>query len=169
MNENTKELLANYYLGFCARRKSHFRDNWVTTFIKRIWNRDSSAKSLLKAEIDFESMESIRFSRFVDEENVNAVDINDYLNSLKLLKDEMTNRNTFIIVNVAIVGILVKMVVDYFMQAKYEALNTYFMLFISFFLIALLIERDGLNKRSSASSQLVTVIEKWLTENVQNQ
>lgn len=172
MNESNKELLANYYLGFCDRRRKHFRDRWIPVSFKRILNSDTSASELLKAEIDFESIEIDRLNRFIQEEMIARVDINDYLSSLKLFKDELVNRNMFIVVNIALTTLLTKLVVDMLLPENFKNYSDVVFGVISFFVIVLLFERDGLSKRSNAASQLSVIIDKWLSENpedVQNQ
>jgi hypothetical protein len=160
MNENIKELLAGYYLEFCKRRKSHFRDKWIPVSFKRILNFDSSASKLIRAEIDFEAVETVRFNRFIQEEGINSVDVNDYLRSLKLFRDELVNRNMFIIVNMAITGVLAKIVGDMLLTDSLQILSDGFFIIIYAIAIILLVERDGLSKRSNAASQLSVIIDK---------
>lgn len=171
MNEYTKELLTGYYLEFCKRRKSHFRDKWIPVSFKRILNFDTSASKLLKAEIDFETAEMDRLNRFIQEESIASGDINDYLSSLKLFKDELVNRSMFIVVNMAITALLAKIVGDSLLTGSLQVLSDGFVVVISLLAIVLLVERDGLGKRSNAASQLSIIVDKWLSEkpeNVQN-
>jgi hypothetical protein len=133
----------------------------------RIINRDATVQQLLNVEVGFEAEAYDGFSLLVNNKAISREDVVDYSSSLKVFKDEITNRNTFIIINVAILTILVKLIDIHILDGQVEAFFNVFYFIISIFVIGLLLERDGLSKRGAAATQLITIIDKWLIKNPQ--
>jgi hypothetical protein len=165
MDVNVKDLLSDYFLTFCQKRKVFFKANWVSTIFGRIIDRDATAKKLLCVEIDFDTKAYGEFHSLVHEKSITREDVVDYSSSLKVLKDEITNRNTFIIISIAILTILVKVFETYALGYEGKMLADAFYGGASLVVIFYLLERGGLNKRGTAAAQLITIIDKWLTKN----
>lgn len=165
MDMDVRDLFSEYFLNFCKERKIFFKKYWVSTFFGRIINRDSTVQQLLNVEIYFETEAYSGFSLLVQDRVISRENVVDYSSSLKVFKDEITNRNTFIIINVAILTILVKLIDTHVLDGQVEIFVNAFYFIISIFVIGLLLERDGLSKRGAAATQLITIIDKWLTKN----
>ncbi len=166
MKKKAKDLFLEYFIQFCNERGIQYRRYWIKGFIGRIFNRDSSARATLGGEIDQLPTMVDEFTRFVKENKVKRKEVVEFLDVLKVHKEEYLGRLGFLLVFGAMLAIGGKVVAlsiepgmtevqkDNFGFAYYGVLGI--------FLIGALIERDGIVKRSSASAQLVIVIERWL-------
>ena len=163
MKEDSKQLLMGFYLKFCQDRRAQYWRYWTKNIFKRVFNHDKATVITLGGEMDFFPSKFNDFDRFVKNNNVPRKDIDNFLDSLKLHKEEYVNRTSFLVIFGAMLAIGTKLVLLFLDVSEKNKLlfdqGFYSTIFV--ILIVALIERDGIVKRTTASMQLITVIENW--------
>ena len=167
MKKDILDLFVDFHLKFYADRKYQYKRYWVHTFIPRILNRDSAVKDTLVGEADFIPGKVCEFERFVSENEISEDQVLEYKDAMLSQKEEYGSRAGFIIVFSAFIAIFLKLFSLAFTLVanleKYSELVFYGAM--SIFLILMLLERDGIGRRVSASGQIEIVINRWLDRN----
>lgn len=166
MRVQAKTLLVDYFLLFCSERRSQYWRYWTKGIVGRIFNKDKSVRLTLGGEIDQLPVMISNFDRYVEENGVKPREVIEFLDDLKIHKEEYLGRLGFLLVfgaMVAIGGKIVALSIEPELTAlQQENFGFAYYSVLGVFLFGALIERDGIVKRSSASSQLIIVIERWL-------
>lgn len=166
MRVKAKNLLEDYFLFFCSERRSQYWRYWTKGIVSRIFNRDKSVRLTLGGEIDQLPGMISKFDRYVAENKVKTREVSEFLDALKIHKEEYLGRLGFLLVfgaMLAIGGKIVALSIEPGMTVlQKENFGFAYYGVLGVFLFGALIERDGIVKRSSASSQLIIVIERWI-------
>ena len=166
MNLKTKNILQDYFIKFCHERRAQYWRYWTKGVISRIFNRDKSVELTLGGEIDHVPVMAYEFNRLVKENKIKRHNVEDFLDALKIHKEEYVNRLGFLLVFGAMLALASKVIALFIepnMTVAQKGIFSFaYYAVIAIFLIGALIERDGIVKRSSAAAQLIIIVERWL-------
>ena len=167
VRDSTQDVLIRFYKRFCLARREHFNRSWsgVWQFILRIFNRESAVIKSLTDEIHHMPSQLADFDRLVFENKIDREEVVEFKDALKSQKEEFVGRSSFLIIYIASIALLINLITMFDGVLIDDIPSAIFYTGVMLFALVLLMERDGINKRVSASEQLCIVIDRWLENN----
>jgi hypothetical protein len=165
MNKETSTLLS-IYRGFLSERSEYLDGRWkkISSYFKRTFGRDNEYSCLLSTEGEFRDKLYEWITGHINVNMLTAENIGDARVSMKLFKEELSSRNFFLVLFVAILAISTGFynLLDEIFGTKRDVI---LLMTNSAFALLAVFERGNNAKHISYCTQLDLLLEKWLKEN----